>query len=372
LAMSYFKFVIHQKIKKNMSARNTIYELFHKKSFDYHVDPRKLFYMEFKKIPSTILDRNIDVQKLYAYLKTKFKSNLIDCIAVEREAVDASGTYTIDEAYFILNENIMLYLNNAYTFVNLFFTATSENYASEIRKDINRFKIEEKEKEFPEIEVIINKGSRITTETKQLNAINLSVEENYNDDFLEEHQTIIERLTTENDKGIILLHGEPGTGKTTYIKYLSGILKKQIIFMPPNLAASITSPRLMELMLDYSNSILIIEDAEHIIQDRDRNGNSPISALLNLSDGLLSDCLNIQIICTFNTDLSNVDKALMRKGRLISKYEFKALSIEKANLLSKKLGFEADFDSPQVLSDIYNQKEKTREVVEKKRIGFSN
>jgi len=124
-------------------------------------------------------------------------------------------------------------------------------------------------------------------------------------------------------------------------------------------------------MLDYSNSVLIIEDAEHIIQDRDRNGNSPISALLNLSDGLLSDCLNIQIIFTFNTDLSNVDKALMRKGRLISKYEFKALTTEKANLLSKNLGFEAHFESPQVLSDIYNQREKTREVGKKRKIGFS-
>ena len=141
--------------------------------------------------------------------------------------------------------------------------------------------------------------------------------------------------------------------------------------MPPNLAASITSPRLMELMFENPNSVLIIEDAERIIRNRDQDKNSPISALLNLSDGLLSDCLNIQIICTFNTDLSNVDQALMRKGRLISKYEFKALEVKKANTLSKKLGYNAHFTEPQVLSNIYNQNEKNRNT-KKKSIGFLN
>jgi len=142
--------------------------------------------------------------------------------------------------------------------VNLFFTAISKNYAAEIRKDINRFKIEEEEKKFPEIEVIVSKGNRITTETKQLKPIKLSVEENYNDDFLEEHKIISQRLVIENDKGIILLHGEPGTGKTTYIKYLSGILKKTNHFYATQFssfhyqsAVNGTYVRLLQFRFDY-------------------------------------------------------------------------------------------------------------------------
>ena len=92
--------------------------------------------------------------------------------------------------------------------------------------------------------------------------------------------------------------------------------------------------------------------------DREREGNSPVSALLNISDGLLSDCLNIQIICSFNTDLSKVDSALMRKGRLIAKYEFKELEVDKAAKLSKKLGFSTEVESPMTLTAIYNQEEK--------------
>lgn len=353
-----------------MAPRNSLFELFTQKSFDYYVDPRKLFYMEFNEIPSVILERNIDVQPLYKHLKKEFQNNLLDLIYADREDFDKENVYKIDEAYFILQEKILVLLSDIYGFVNIFFAQESESYVKRIREGIKSFKVL-KEKELPEIEIIISKGSRITTETKQLAPISLDIEGNYNDDFQEEHKTITKRLATKNDKGIILLHGKPGTGKTTYIKYLAGILEKQIIFMPPNLAASIASPSLMNLMLNYSNCILIIEDAENIIQDREHKGNSPISALLNLSDGLLSDCLNIQIICTFNTDLSNVDQALLRKGRLISKYEFKALSTNKANALSQKLGHTGVFASPQVLSDIYNQNEKTRKL-EKRNIGFGN
>ena len=90
---------------------------------------------------------------------------------------------------------------------------------------------------------------------------------------------------------------------------------------------------------------------------RGENDSSAVSALLNISDGLLSDCLNIQIICSFNTDLSKVDSALMRKGRLIAKYEFKELEVTRAQQLSDKLGFKTEILIPTILTDIYNQNE---------------
>jgi len=130
-----------------------------------------------------------------------------------------------------------------------------------------------------------------------------------------------------------------------------------VIFLPPNLASAITNPELLSVLIDEPNSIFVIEDAENIIIDRETEGSSPVSALLNLSDGLLSDCLNIQIICSFNTDLSKVDSALLRKGRLIAQYEFKELETEKAQQLSDKLGFQTQISKPMTLTDIYNQEE---------------
>jgi hypothetical protein len=53
---------------------------------------------------------------------------------------------------------------------------------------------------------------------------------------------------------------------------------------------------------------------------------------------LLGESLGIQIIATFNTHISNIDKALLRKGRLIGLYEFKPLSMDKSKVLLEENG----------------------------------
>jgi hypothetical protein len=61
----------------------------------------------------------------------------------------------------------------------------------------------------------------------------------------------------------------------------------------------------------------------------------------------------------------------MRKGRLIAKYEFKDLEIEKAQKLSNKLGFKTQLTEPMSLSAIYNQTDKDFHDTKKgKPIGF--
>jgi ATPase family associated with various cellular activities (AAA) len=198
----------------------------------------------------------------------------------------------------------------------------------------------------------------------------ISLSDNYNEDFESIHELIIERLNTPDDKGIVLLHGLPGTGKTSYIRYLTSLINKKMIYIPPEFAYRIASPDFLPLLIDNPNSILIIEDAENVIESRESGRNMSVSNLLNLADGLLSDCLNIQIVCTFNTHISKIDKALLRKGRLIASYEFKSLSIDKAQNLSDKLGFDTLVETPMSLTDVYNQRERDFAEMEKIKIGF--
>ena len=212
--------------------------------------------------------------------------------------------------------------------------------------------------------------SGLDTTALDIKGSNLSIEENYNDDFLPVHQQILKRLCRKKDKGIILLHGRPGTGKTSYIRYLIGKLRKPVLFLPPNLAANITNPDLMSVLLENPDSVFVIEDAENLVMDRNQTGSSAVSDLLNIADGLLSDCLNIQILCSFNTDLSKVDKALMRKGRLIARYEFGTLCIEKAQALSDSLGNKTLIRHPMTLAELYYQDSLEFDQPQKTRIGF--
>lgn len=192
----------------------------------------------------------------------------------------------------------------------------------------------------------------------------------YEDEFLDIHKTVIRRLNRKEDKGIVLLHGLPGTGKTTYLRYLVGKIKKRVLFIPPDMAAQIANPELVRLLIDNPNSVLVIEDAENIITQRQAGSDSAVSNLLNISDGLLSDFLNVQIVCTFNSNMNIVDQALLRKGRLIASYEFKKLSVKKAQALSDHLGHKSVITQPMTVTEIVNQKERSFKVQERPVIGF--
>lgn len=127
-----------------------------------------------------------------------------------------------------------------------------------------------------------------------------------------------------------------------------------MLFVSPGVACNLMNPEFMDLLIDNPNAVLIIEDAENIIMDRKYSSESSVSNLLNISDGLLSDCLNVQIICTFNSDVNLVDDALLRKGRLIARYEFTKLDAVKAQRLSNHLGHINSINKAMTIAEITN------------------
>lgn len=65
-----------------------------------------------------------------------------------------------------------------------------------------------------------------------------------------------------------------------------------------------------------------------------------------------------------------IDNALMRKGRLIAKYEFGKLGIGKAQRLSNHFGFDTVINEPMTIASIANQHEKETESDRVQVIGF--
>ena len=224
------------------------------------------------------------------------------------------------------------------------------------------------------ISIIYNDGNGLSKNIFELKKKEINLEENYNDDFIQVSKDIIHKLNNRKKTGLFILHGEHGTGKTTYIRYLASILEREVIFVPPDMVDIITSPNFIGFLMDNPDSVLIIEDGESAVQQRDNIRTNGVANILNMTDGLLSDCLNISIVVTFNTKTKNLDDALLRKGRLLRRYEFGKLTQTKAQKLLEKIGSDKTATGPMRLSDIYyadddNQQE---DFSEKKNIkGFN-
>jgi ATP-dependent 26S proteasome regulatory subunit len=91
---------------------------------------------------------------------------------------------------------------------------------------------------------------------------------------------------------------------------------------------------------------------------------------LNITNGLLNDITKIQVIATFNMDKKNIDKALLRPGRLLKEHKFDALSLEDSRALAKHLNKDIAIASGMTLAEIYSGKTQAKKP--KKRIGIKD
>lgn len=334
-----------------------------------YIHAKRLFHAYYNEIPNVIEIEKLETEKLKEWIE-KNKANDILLQHKKEEYCHKSKSNKIEDHFIFLKEGILV--NLCYNTLYILYRSANEELAEELKKNCLRFVVKQKNKK--EISFIIhNQSGNLTTKEVEIKKPRIDFQMHYNEEFKKIHNNILKNMRKNGTKGLYLFHGQPGTGKSTYIKYLIHCQKKKVIFLSPRLAANLDDINLTNFLLNNPDCILVIEDAEEIIFSRDNHQNTRLSFLLNLTDGLISESLGIQVIATFNTELKNIDKALLRKGRLTTIYEFKPLTVQKTNNLLKKLGNNFHSDNEMTIADIYNYQEENHFAPSlRNAIGFGN
>lgn len=194
----------------------------------------------------------------------------------------------------------------------------------------------------------------------------------YGEDMKEFHETLIKTFERES-KGITLFHGDPGTGKTHYIRRITKDLcnlGKEVLFIPNNIFDKIGDPAFNEFMINNFLSeddsdpgiVFILEDAEKILMKNANGRTEQVSTLLNLGDGIMNDLFKIQLVCTFNCEETEIDEAILRDGRLLAKRFFGKLNIKDSQKMINKLNIDFKATGPMTIANIFalqNAKDKS-------------
>jgi hypothetical protein len=191
---------------------------------------------------------------------------------------------------------------------------------------------------------------------------NISLD-NYNDDIPYDK---MKEFCNKDSSGLMLLSGPAGTGKTSLIKKLIYECEAPFILLSADTLMNIDSTDFMSFLIRRgSGSVLVLEDCDVILKSRDSGGSTnAVSTLLNLSDGILGDALNLKFICTYNTDDFNIDPALIRKGRLKLRYKVGKLAANKVHKINSK------YNKAMTLAELYNEEDNDFNTKKNSKMGF--
>ncbi|MGH3848195.1 MAG: AAA family ATPase, partial [Pseudonocardiaceae bacterium] len=176
------------------------------------------------------------------------------------------------------------------------------------------------------------------------------VERNYPGATRRRLEELMDVVRPDSIGKLILLHGPPGTGKTTAVRSLvrewepwsaaQYISDPERFFGDPGYIAEVLtvpeSPRTGPTLRRATETeelwrLIIAEDCdEYLRASARRDAGAALGRLLNLTDGLLGQGMNAVVLLTTNEEVSRLHPALTRPGRCLARVEFVPFDADEA------------------------------------------
>ena len=320
---------------------------------------------QFESRPNKILIHNTYSSKLF----NELYSNYIKEKNLFTEILPSDDEFIInDKALVKLDEGVYcsfivvdrMHENSIISEIT-FYYKDSEDFSlvQELVEKLNDCIVNFEENEYNKIHTVAISSNGLELEPIEMSGIDIdNFELYYSKNTSKELNKLIKDIK-KSYKGLSVLYGERGMGKTSVINYLATKLDRIVIYIPNNMVDNtINNSEFRRFLKRYNKPIIIIDDCEMLFNEYYAKSNTFTTNLLQMVDGFLSDSIEVNVITIFNTDREDdIDHSLLEANNLLRVIEFEFLSEDESFELSEHLGHKKPIkNKSRVLDIIRNNK----------------